>query len=486
MALDQMELRTKEGMQEIQHNLQRAINEIEQKEARKEHSVKLEQLDRTMRILLFEQMDVAEVCSRPRIAKVAHQMGMRAGWSLDFTTCNETDKPWDSNCLKMRNEVVRKLFVDKPRLLIGRPMCGPFGSMNNLNYARMIEEEKQTKLAYGRKHVEFCCKLHGIQWREGRYFIHEHPESASSWQEDCVKCRGDQCRYGLTSYDGRREGPARQSIGFLMGSPCIAERLSLRCPNTTTNKVHDHVILRNGRATAAEVYPPGLCRAVCQGLIEYNEVHKLWQFSIAGVDKDGKGDGHLMNKGAKQLKEQSQTVEGNNGDELELAWDDVSGASLDPSAVRRARAEEVEYVRTMKLYTKVPIDECYTKTGKGSTIVRWIDINKGDSLNPNYRSRLVLREINTSKMDDLFAGTPPSEALKMIISMTTSGNKGEVLMVNDVSRVFFHAKARRDLYVQIAKEDQQPGDEKRCDKLNFPCMGHGMPPRIGQTSALKC
>ena len=73
-------------------------------------------------------------------------------------------------------------------------------------------------------------------------------------------------------------------------------------------------------------------------------------------------------------------------------------------------------------------------------IARWIGINKGDVDSPNCRSRLVAREINTHKRDDLFAATPPLEALKVILSMTVSANKGEVITVNDISRAFFHAK----------------------------------------------
>lgn len=113
------------------------------------------------------------------------------------------------------------------------------------------------------------------------------------------------------------------------------------------------------------------------------------------------------------------------------------------------------------------IEECYARTGKRPIIVRWIDVNKGDSLNPNYRARQLAREINASKRDDLFAGTPPLEALKIIIFMTTSGDTGEVLMINDVSRAFFHAKAKRDVYVQIAAKDQEPGDQKRCGTLSY-------------------
>ena len=39
----------------------------------------------------------------------------------------------------------------------------------------------------------------------------------------------------------------------------------------------------------------------------------------------------------------------------------------------------------------------------------------------NVRSRLVAKEFNNKKCDDLFAGTPPVEAMRAIISMAASG-----------------------------------------------------------------
>ena len=145
----------------------------------------------------------------------------------------------------------------------------------------------------------------------------------------------------------------------------------------------------------------------------------------------------------------------------------MSGASLDLREVKRARKEEIDYIHKMSLYSKVPIQEAYEYTGKAPISVRWIDINKGDSKSPNYRSRLVAREINTSKRDDLFAATPPLEALKTILSITTSGNKGEMVMVNDISRAFFHAPAKRRVYVQLPNEDCNDGDQQFCGRLNF-------------------
>ena len=63
--------------------------------------------------------------------------------------------------------------------------------------------------------------------------------------------------------------------------------------------------------------------------------------------------------------------------------------------------------------------------------------------NPNYRSRLVARGINNNKRTDLFAATPPLEASKVILAMTVTSTKGELIMVNDVSRAFFPRQGQK-------------------------------------------
>ena len=70
-----------------------------------------------------------------------------------------------------------------------------------------------------------------------------------------------------------------------------------------------------------------------------------------------------------------------------------------------------------KAYDKVPISEAMTVTGKQPIGCRWIDINKGDEENPEYRSRLVAKEIKRSASDEMFAATPPLEAKNMLFSM---------------------------------------------------------------------
>ena len=112
-----------------------------------------------------------------------------------------------------------------------------------------------------------------------------------------------------------------------------------------------------------------------------------------------------------------------------------------------------------------------------------VDVNKGDAANPNYRSRFVAREINTYKREDLFAATPPLEALKLIFSMTATLNRGQVAMVNDIGRAFFHAKVKRDVYVQLAPEDTLPGEEGLCGKSRYSMYGTRDAPQLWMEEA---
>jgi hypothetical protein len=80
---------------------------------------------------------------------------------------------------------------------------------------------------------------------------------------------------------------------------------------------------------------------------------------------------------------------------IETACDDVSGAALDPSMVHEARGTEIAYFKGMGVYERVPRSEQFQTKGK-IIGTKWIDTNKGDSLNPKIRSRLVGKISNRS------------------------------------------------------------------------------------------
>ena len=71
---------------------------------------------------------------------------------------------------------------------------------------------------------------------------------------------------------------ARKPTRFATNSPAIAEALNRRCLGQ-----HSDIGLLGGRASAAAVYPPDLCRAICRGLREQKHrdqgddlVFQLW------------------------------------------------------------------------------------------------------------------------------------------------------------------------------------------------------------------
>ena len=51
-------------------------------------------------------------------------------------------------------------------------------------------------------------------------------------------------------------------------------------------------------------------------------------------------------------------------------------------------------------------------------------MNKGDKVHPEYRARLVAKEIKMDIRQDLFAATPPLEAKKMLLSLAMTEGIG--------------------------------------------------------------
>ena len=117
------------------------------------------------------------------------------------------------------------------------------------------------------------------------------------------------------------------------------------------------------------------------------------------------------------------------------------------------------------------------RTGKPQVKTRWLDINKGDEANRDYRSRLVAQEIKLDKREDVFAATPPLEAKKMLFSMAVTegigfkeGQRGDGMCIDfiDIRRAYFHAEALREVYIALPPEDASDG---MCGKLNKSLYG---------------
>ena len=140
-------------------------------------------------------------------------MDLQTGW--DFSRKSDQERAW------------KYLVEEKPKLLIGSPMCTIFSVLQNLS---RWTAEKQERWKAAVEHLKFACKLYRHQIKEGRWFLHEHPVGASSWKikevseilrmEEVNTATADQCMYGpLTPGTRGKKTPARKRTRFMSNSP---------------------------------------------------------------------------------------------------------------------------------------------------------------------------------------------------------------------------------------------------------------------------
>ena len=152
--------------------------------------------------------------------------------------------------------------------------------------------------------------------------------------------------------------------------------------------------------------------------------------------------------------------------------DDVKGGRLDKEQVIQARQLEMAFFRDMGVYRKMP--RSHLPPGARTITTKWVDTNKGTDEEPNYRSRLVGREIKTDERPDLFAATPPLESLRYVLSLCAStqwNNRPHRILSVDVKRAYFYAPARRPIFIELPAEDRLPGDEDKVAQLNLSLYG---------------
>ena len=98
-----------------------------------------------------------------------------------------------------------------------------------------------------------------------------------------------------------------------------------------------------------------------------------------------------------------------NDDGDQESRDRSTGLPLNPEMVKKAR----EYMEELKVLEDSDQNACMAETGRPPIPTDWVDINKGDSLRPNYRSGLVCQETRGRSIIDVedwaatFAARPP-------------------------------------------------------------------------------
>ena len=178
----------------------------------------------------------------------------------------------DLTSSQVRQEVATLIEREDPLFLIGAPPCTVFSSMQNINQRHNVGEAWELKYQQGLAHLEYAVQLYWEQISRGRFFIHEHPATASSWGLPLIQelerhpgvqvVTGDMCRWGMTlNKDTSDEEPSKlvkKPTKWMTNSPILAKLLQSRC-----NGQHEHERLEGSSKTKqAESYPVPLVKAI--------------------------------------------------------------------------------------------------------------------------------------------------------------------------------------------------------------------------------
>ena len=134
-------------------------------------------------------------------------------------------------------------------MLRGSPQCTAWPIFQNQN-ARIPEGSARSDVAKRKAlvHLQVCAAMYRELMRGGRYFVHEHPKTADSWNNPHIKALRDDPRttlaesdlrqFGLISKDKEGEGFAKKPTTFMTNSLEMAKTPRRKCPGD-----HRHCIL---------------------------------------------------------------------------------------------------------------------------------------------------------------------------------------------------------------------------------------------------
>ena len=128
------------------------------------------------------------------------------------------------------------------------------------------------------------------------------------------------------------------------------------------------------------MYPRAFSQRICEGIAAEKKLRRPWMIAmpLMSLESD-RADGTAASDA---LYDPDDTQ----------AFAEQSSDPLMPALVRKVRQEEMAYFCETRVYEKVGTGERVRATSKRPIAVRWVDMNKGDSAQPSYRSRLAAKE----------------------------------------------------------------------------------------------
>ena len=117
----------------------------------------------TMRSCLQSSYDLAEIYSPPRVVTESKSMGMKGGFSLDFTTPESDGYVWDFGLHECRQRAFKMVRETRPYTITGSPECTPFSTIQNMNMRSpegkaKVEGSRRTRSTRSFAARSTCCR----------------------------------------------------------------------------------------------------------------------------------------------------------------------------------------------------------------------------------------------------------------------------------------------------------------------------------------
>ena len=399
--------------------------------------------------------------------------------ALDLRTCKPDGSNLDFRRRADRREASELIDRLQPDFVVGSPPCTAFCSWNaHMNFPKMDQAKVAAMIREGRVHLRFMIKIYKRQIAKGRYFVHEHPATAVSWDEKdmislmamrgVILTRADQCMFGLkTRADGGGVAAALKPTKFLTNSAQMAKLLRRRCDGK-----HGHQPLVSGRCEDAAFYPLPLVRTLIRGIRDTHRADRERREVLSQLIGDADDLDDVVIAVADTTGDAKIRVNKVGGGYIQLEWDDrnfkevyrdeYTGEVLPPELIKAAIKEELSYFNA---HVWQVCEKTAMARFKDSKLVlcRWVLCNKGDAQAPDVRARLVACEVNHSgtREDSYFASTPPLEAKRMLFakyaSSPTKNGVEQQLSFVDVRKAYFNGIPRRNLFMSLPRELGLPG-----------------------------
>ena len=132
---------------------------------------------------------------------------------------------------------------------------------------------------------------------------------------------------------------------------------------------------------------------------------------------------------------------------------------MDPGLVKEGIADEMDFMSKIEMFADASEEECWDVTGAAPISTRWVMVKKTlDDGEEIGRCRLVGRDFkgrDSEVREDLFAATPPLEALKLLLRTTAvkqkKGGERKLLFI-DVKKAHLIPPCEEPVYVLLPSD----------------------------------